>query len=442
LWNTIPPQVTANAVNLAGGTWTVTVTDIKGCIVVAQGTVSQPPPMNVSVTSADITCHGANDGQASVTVSGGSSPFSYTWNTVPAQNTSSVSNLPPGTFTVTITDAGGCQTTATVTIIEPPLLSAGTTSTPESCTGLANGTATVTPSGGTGAYGITWNTVPVQTTLTATGLASGSYTVTVTDANGCSVVASVNVAVLNDLSASAVAIDATCFGDTDGSVDASVSGGTTPYGFTWSNGGTGEDLAGVGAGTYTLTVTDDVGCQAVASATVNEPPQVTVSLGVDRTIEQGHSVTLTANVTPPGTYSYTWNPTSDLDDPTSGSPVATPQATTTYTLIVTDANGCSATDDITIEVIPPTDLTLPSAFTPDGDGLNDVFFEALPLDVEIVRLDIYNRWGELIHTGDQPWDGTVNGVRQPIGAYMYQVTVRFVGTSITLPLHGNVTLLR
>lgn len=441
-WNTTPVQTTATALNLTAGTWTVTVTDNVGCTFIAQGTVMEPPPINVAISSVDVSCNGAADGQATATPSGGSSPYTYVWNTTPPQVTSTVSGIGGGTYTVTVTDATGCTGNASVTINEPTALSATTSSVPESCTGIGNGQASVSASGGTPPYTYLWNTIPPQTTTTANGLVSGNYSVTVTDDNGCIVTASVSVTALNTLSASATATDASCYGLSDGSIDLQVSGGATPYAFQWSNAMSIEDPAGVPAGNYSVTVTDDDGCTVTTSVTVSQPAQITVDAGIDRTIEQGDSVNLVAVVAPPGSYSYLWQPPTGLDDPFGASVIATPVSTTIYTVTVTDLSGCSVSDQVRIEVLPPAGLELPTAFSPNGDGLNDVFFDPLPLGVEIVEMNIFNRWGDRIHSGQQPWDGTFNGIRQPIGTYAYSVTVNFPGTPYVMPFTGNVTLIR
>jgi gliding motility-associated-like protein len=313
---------------------------------------------------------------------------------------------------------------------------------PESCVGIGNGQASVSATGGTPPYSYSWNTVPVQTTSTAIGLTSGNYSATVTDANGCIVITSTSVSALNTVAAIATAGDASCFGLPDGWIDLQASGGTTPYTFVWSNAWTVEDPTGIPAGTYHVTVTDNDGCTVNASATVGEPAQIILSLGTDRSIQQGESVIIASSVNPPGTYVYQWSPPDGLDNPAGATVIASPLVTTIYTLVATDPNGCSSTDTVLVEVIPPTEIILPTAFTPNGDGVNDVFFDPTSYDVEITDLSIYNRWGDLVFSGTQPWDGRVNGVDQPIGTYVYVTSVHFLGTAIDLQLSGNVTLLR
>ena len=442
VWNTIPPQNASAATNLAAGTYTVTISDNAGCNETATVAITEPPAINVTITATDISCFGNDDGQATAAPSGGTLPYTYTWSTTPTQSTPTATNLGPGSYSVTVADANGCMVTMTTTITEPTQLLVSMSSVAESCSGAANGSATATVSGGTPPYSYLWNTSPSQSTATASALAQGSYTVTVTDARGCTEVATVTVDADNSLDATLIPFDATCFGYPDGWIDVTAVGGASPYTFNWSNGSLSEDLVDVPAGDYVVTVTDVAGCAVIRSATIGQPTAMTVSAGADRSLEYGESVVLNAVVSPPGTYSFSWEPTVGLSAPMSSSTSAAPPVTTVYTVTATDVNGCSAQDDIRIEVMPPVEMTLPTAFTPNDDGLNDVFFDPFSIGVEIVSMRIFNRWGDNIYEGTAPWDGTARGKDQPIGSYVYDVTVRMPGTTMELTFSGNVTLLR
>jgi gliding motility-associated-like protein len=441
-WSTVPPQTTSSVANLPASTYTVTITDVSGCYVIIQVTILEPPPLVITLSSADVSCNGLADGQATANLSGGTAPFTFSWSTTPVQTGQTAVSLTAGVYDVTVTDANGCNGVGSVTITEPGPLLLTTSQVPESCSGISNGQATVTVSGGNAPFTYAWSTSPSQTTATATGLAAGSYSVTVVDANGCSQTATVSVSVDNSLAANLSPVDVSCFGLSDGSVDLTPSGGSPPYTFLWSNASVSEDLAGLQPGTYTVTVTDNAGCTATGSVVISQPAAISVNLGTDRTIDQGQTITLNSTVTPPGTYTYLWQPPTGLDNPMSGSPQASPATTTVYTLTVTDGNGCSAQDDIIVEVVPPAVILLPSAFTPNGDGLNDYFFDPADVSVEIILLTIYNRWGDAIYSSALPWDGNGYGQAQPIGSYVFDVEVRFAGTTLTNSYRGNVTLLR
>lgn len=185
LWTT--GATTSTATGLASGSYTVTVTDQNACTATATVSVSNSGAPTGTTSFAAVTCNGNSDGSASVNVSGGQPPYAYAWSN--SASTSAISGLSAGTYNVTVTDASQCQWVATVVVPEPAALQLTTTATPDN--GGANGTATVTLTGGTPGYTYLWSNG--QTTATATGLAAGSHNVTVTDANGCTSTASVQV---------------------------------------------------------------------------------------------------------------------------------------------------------------------------------------------------------------------------------------------------------
>ncbi len=212
-------------------------------------------------------------GSIDLSVSGGTTPYGYSWSN--GATTEDISGLSAGTYTVTVTDFNGCTTTASATVTEPDPLTATAVATPETCNEDDDGSIDLSVSGGTTPYGYSWSNG--ATTEDISGLSAGTYTVTVTDFNGCTTTASATVTEPDPLTANAVATPETCNEDDDGSIDLSVSGGTTPYGYSWSNGATTEDISGLSAGTYTVTVTDFNGCTTTASATVTEPDPLTAN---------------------------------------------------------------------------------------------------------------------------------------------------------------------
>ena len=354
-WNTTPVQTSATASGLAAGTYVVSIVDANGCQASASVTITQPSAaLSASISAQNnVSCFGGNDGSATVSVSGGTAPYSYSWNTTPVQTGATATGLAAGTYVVTIYDANQCSTSASVTISQPidSLNASIIAQTNANCFG-GNGSATVLATGGTAPYSYSWNTTPVQTSATATGLAAGSYVVTVVDANGCSASASVTISQPAQLSVSASAHllncgnNIPCFGSMTGSAMATVTGGTGPYTYIWSPiGGTGAIASGLGAGTYTVTVTDANGCSASATVTLIQPPAVTATISgsVNANCFGGSgSATVVAGggVAP---YTYSWSTI-----PVQTSATATGLAAGTYVATVTDANGCSATASVTI----------------------------------------------------------------------------------------------
>jgi len=343
----------STATGLAAGTYTVTVSSPAGCTATQTYNITQPTALTGVATSTAVLCFGGSTGSASVTASGGTAGYTYSWSPSGGTGTSAT-GLTAGGYTVTITDANGCTTTVSTTVTEPTALTATTSFTQSTC-GSPNGSASVTPSGGTSGYTYSW-APSGGTGATATGLAAAIYTVTVTDANGCTVNATANVPNALSPTVTIIASDSvSCFGGNDGYAAASSSGGTTPYTYLWSNNDA-DTLAGnLTAGSYTVTVTDANGCSSSATVSIGEPPVLTATAsGTDLTCNADNSGT--ANVSGSGgtgAYTYAWSPSGGT------SAGATGLAAGTYTCIVTDANGC--TTSATTTITEPTALTVASA---------------------------------------------------------------------------------
>jgi len=280
-WNDPNQQTSSTANNLCAGTYTVTVSDGSGCsssatVVIGGGPTPCPNPISANASITGDTC-GQNTGAISVTTTGGSGQIFYQWNPG-GEQTSSITGLSAGNYSVQITDITGCDTTIDYSVPSVnPAFTLSTSSTAESCG--CDGSATVTASNGSGSLTYQWSDVNQQTTSTANDLCAGTYTVIVSDGNGCSSTATVVV----DASPSAVSVSVTSSPQTDainpnGSVSAFASGGTPPYSYLWSNGSTDAIATGLTAGSYTVDVSDANGCGASASITVVADIDTTTSI--------------------------------------------------------------------------------------------------------------------------------------------------------------------
>lgn len=351
-WNTSPIQTTVQAINLQAGTYIVTVTDANGCTTTASATVTEPTLLTANATATHVSCNGGSNGTTVVTASGGSPSYSYSWNTIPVQTSSQAINLQAGIYTVTVTDANNCATTASATVIEPSLLTAIATSTNVSCNGGSNGTATVTAAGGTSGYTYSWNTNPTQTSGQAINLKAGTYIVTVTDANGCTTTSNAAVSEPAPLSATTVTTNVRCNNGNDGTATVTAAGGTPGYSYSWNTSPvqTTSLAMNLQAGSYTVTVTDINNCTHSALATITEPSPITLnSTLVNPTCITGGTATASvAGGTSP--YSYSWNST-----PIQTTSTATNLSAGSYLLSVTDANNCLSTLPI-ILTAPPMPL--------------------------------------------------------------------------------------
>ncbi|GIZ10245.1 hypothetical protein FUMI01_29690 [Flavobacterium sp. UMI-01] len=365
-------QTSATATNLlANNNYSVTVTDSNGCTAVANVTLTQPPTLTVATTRTNTNCFGTATGTATANPSGGTAPYTYLW--FDGQTTKTAVNLAAGgPYTVTVTDAQGCSQSAQVVISNAPQLTATASSTNVSCNGGADGTASAVGNGGTPGYTYSWNTTPVKTTSTISGLAAGTYTVTITDSKGCQTTATTTVGQPPLLNVTATGVDIPCYGGTS-TASVSVSGGTSPYDITWSNGQKTTTATGLTAGTYQVTVTDANFCSSTKQVTINQPLEIpNANAGPDQSPQCGaENITLSANTPSYGTgnwsivsgpsgggelFSNNNSPTSTFYSPNAG----------TYILrwTISDGSSCpSKSDEVTI--------TFSQCSTLDFDGIDD-----------------------------------------------------------------------
>ncbi|MBK6821430.1 MAG: SprB repeat-containing protein [Bacteroidetes bacterium] len=257
----------------------------------------------LSETHTDVLCNGGTTGTIDLTVSGGTLPYGYNWSN--GSTTEDLTNLGVGTYTVTVTDGNGCTATLSIAIAEPLALVLSETHTDVLCNGGTTGTIDLTVSGGTLPYGYNWS----NGSTTKKPVRCWHYTVTVTDGNGCTATLSIAIAEPLAIVLSETHTDVLCNGGTTGTIDLTVSGGTLPYGYTWSNGSTTEDINSLGVGSYTVTVTDGNGCTATLSIAIAEPLALVLSETHTDVLCNG-GTTGTIDLTVAGgtlPYGYTWS---------------------------------------------------------------------------------------------------------------------------------------
>ncbi|KAF2518378.1 hypothetical protein EYY60_00165, partial [Flavobacterium zhairuonense] len=333
---------------LVAGTYSVTITDANSCTKTINNiAITQPPVLNAIASTTAVSCNNGANGSATISPSGGTSPYTYLWSNGAA--TATINGLTAGTYSVTVTDANSCTKTVNNIIITQPTILSGTASTiAVSCFGGANGSATVTASGGVPAYTYSW-APSGGTAATASGLVAGTYSVTITDANSCSTTIN-NIVVGSPASALTATAGAQtnvlCNGGATGSATVSVSGGTPAYTYSWApSGGTAATATGLTAGTYTVTVTDANACQTTQSFTISQPTVLNATPVAQTNIACYGGSTGSATVTGTGgtgAYTYSWAPSGGT------AATATGLAAGTYTVTVTDANGCQDTQSFTI----------------------------------------------------------------------------------------------
>ncbi|MRX67633.1 T9SS type B sorting domain-containing protein [Flavobacterium resistens] len=347
-------ETTAQATGLTAGLHNVTVTDKLGYTTTCTVTIGQPQSaLTASITSkTDVNCKGDATGSATASATGGNGTYSYSWNTVPVQNTATATGLIAGTYIVTVTDKLGCKTKCSVVISQPqaPLAAAIDSKTDVNCKGDATGSATASATGGNGTYSYTWNTVPVQNTATATNLVAGTYIVTVTDSKGCIDTETVTIGEPSNTLVAAIAskTDVSCKGDATGSATASATGGTGTYSYSWNTVPvqTSATATGLIAGTYIVTVTDEKGCTDTEQVIISEPQAPLTATKSQINPGCGGAATGSATVVASGgtaPYIYSWN-----TNPVQTTATASNLASGSYTVIITDAKGCTHSESFEI----------------------------------------------------------------------------------------------
>ena len=334
LWST---GATTSAIsNLGAGRYNLTVTNSIGCKATFPFTLNAPSAgLAITTKSSNIDCFGQNTGQITTTTTGGKAPYSYSWSNGSTQ--ADLSNLPAGTYVVTVTDQSGCGDTANVNILQNPAISTKINASNPVCFGQSNGQISVTVSGGSPIYTYRWSTG--ATTTGITGLAAGKYVLTVTDALGCNKKDSAQLTAPTQLQVTVTATNVNCNGTATGSAQGLAVGGTAPYTYAWSNGATTSAISNLAANTYGVTVSDSRACQVNGSVNVTQPAALALVLTTfDIPCNETNTGRATAQVSG-GTspYRYAWSngaTTSALSNLAPGD----------YGLTVTDAAACVVND--------------------------------------------------------------------------------------------------
>jgi gliding motility-associated-like protein len=351
---------------LSAGTYSVTLTDAYGCSIIKSTTITEPSELTINITESNISCFGANNGSASVVVSGGIIPYIYNWSNGNTSN--NISDLSAGTYSLTVIDANNCDTITNITITEPAQIVIATSTTNAKC-GYSDGTASVdNVSNAVLPVAFLWNSNPAQTTAIATNLTAGNYEVTVIDSNNCSASSSVIVGNIDGpVIDSITAKNVSCYGFSDGDATAHVSQGTIPYTYNWTGGNTESIISDLQIGMYYVTVTDINNCAIIDSIIISQPDSISISANYSGYICAGSSngsISLSiSGATSP--YNYIWSNgsvSSELSDLNAG----------VYKYTITDAMLCSYTDSLIISEASPLEL-IPNIGDVTCYGINDGF---------------------------------------------------------------------
>ncbi|OWY22766.1 hypothetical protein C7N43_02425, partial [Sphingobacteriales bacterium UPWRP_1] len=355
---------TEDLVGVSAGSYDLTVTDANGCVSVISAVVDNVAGPDATLLLLNASCGNAN-GSINLTVTGGTPPYSYTWsNGAVAED---LSGLAAGDYMVTVADANGCTVMLSANISNTPVPALTATSV-DAIGGNANGSINITVSGGTPDYDYNWSNG--ATTEDLSGVAAGSYSVTVNDSNGCTATLTITVGNISCITATFTEADATC-GNANGEIDVTVSGGTLPYTYNWSNGATTEDITGLTPGIYSVTITDANNCETELTAAIEEAEIAVAAFTGPTGICLGETATFTFTGTAPSGTSFNWNfgSAGQLTGPGPHTVTWNAAGIETVTLTVTDANGCTDiyTQTILISTVNVTATIEPGGMIAPGD---------------------------------------------------------------------------
>lgn len=337
--------------NVIADTYQVTVTDVKGCTYIATIVVNQPAVLNVTQVSQNVSCFAGSDGFIDISPAGGTLPYTYSWTNSGGSLTSTnedQSNLVAEIYTVVVTDGNLCVFTLEKEITQPNMpITVTETHQDVLCYGQNTGSIDLTVVGGTPGYTYSWTSG--QTSQDVSNLLSGNYSYTVIDTKGCTKTGTITIQQpLQSLMVSSIVTNVNCYGESNGVIDLTVTGGTTPYSYAWSNStyllsNTNQDLINYPADDYRFQVTDYNGCIVVDTLPVTQPTLLTNSLvGVNILCKGGNNGSINQTVVGGSTpYTFSWSNaaiTEDLSSLIAG----------TYTIIVTDDHNCTVQDQMTL----------------------------------------------------------------------------------------------
>lgn len=453
IWSTVPVQISATANNLAAGVYNVTVTDAHNCTSTKQIFVGNNTAPDASVVSRSPSC-GTPIGKATVTANGGNPPYTYQWNTVPPQNIATVTGLLPGIYYCIVKDASNCVQIIYVKIDSLPPPVATLSNTVNASCGVSNGSAAVAVSSGTLPYHYVWNTAPVQTTATATGLIAGNYQCIASDSVGCS--DTVNATIVQLPGVSSFSNTSNCIGSP---VQFTSVSSTHPTAWSWNFGDPASGLSNQSllqnpvhtyttAGTYTVKVNFMGGClpDSASQNVVAHPLPVASFYPYPNLFIKKVLGRFVYNGSPVSTYNWDFGNGESSADP---APATSYPDTGIFTvrLTVIDQYGCIDSTSNPVEVLNEPTLYLPSAFSPNGDGKNDIY-KIYGIGISEIEFIVYNRWGDAVYATtdlDQAfnigWDGKFKGKLLPPTVFAYSIYVRYV-TGVEYYAAGSLTLER
>ncbi len=352
-WSSSPGNYTNKNSGLGAGTYKLTITDNKLCTSVQNFTVPQPDQLNASFITNQVTCAGMSNGSINTIISGGTAPYTLSWNT--GSSAANLLNINAGKYTVSVVDGHSCKSSMPVVITEPLPLVLNSSFTNPSCNGMNDGMCGITVSGGTAPYTYLWNDKFKSTSSSISNIGQGNYKVVITDANGCTMTQSY---ILQDppvLKLSITAADEKCPGANDGSASCKLLSGNGPFNFSWSQANIGNinTATGLSPGAYSVTVSNSNGCTIEQDFTINNALPLVANITTQPVAcpnsMDGQASALVINGVAP--YNYNWNdPANQMSSTATGLNVGN------YTVTVTDARNCSIVLPVSVQATNPVNI--------------------------------------------------------------------------------------
>ncbi len=429
---------TQNLTGIPKGWYFVTITDQNGCVKRDSVYISEPlSPLTAALTVRNATCPGGSDGTVLAEPAGGTPPYSLLWSTGSAEP--EISGLAAGVYSITVTDFFGNTFVTSDSVLQPATIAFTYSVTNVSCFGLPDGAIDLSVSGGTPSYTYRWlNSHYVLAALTAdiSGMPADVYYLEVTDTAGCKNAISISITQPPVLAISLEHVDASCAGSASGSASCSANGGTAPYDYAWSNGESTASIEFLHAGSYAVTVNDEHGCFISDSVMILQPDSVRMDFSIVPVscIDQHDGQATVYAHGGNGDYSYLWSTNhsdASITDLYAG----------LYQVTVSDFMGCTGNGSVEVTRFEIPCINIPTCFTPNGDGLNDVW---VIKDANLYPgffMEIYNRWGQLVYNLNgtwESWDGTYKDKPMPAETYYYFIRLRDESET----MQGTVTIIR
>jgi len=457
-WNTSPIQNGKQIFNLSGDqVYEVTVTDLNQCASVSSVMVTQPPILQIElVQKEDPICYNGKEGFIRVTASGGTPTYDYSWSLNTGSQTDSLAQgLGADSYIVEVTDFNNCSVSETFNLDEPTEIITDFLVTKVSCFGFNDGTVDLQLSGGFSPYNLNWSTG--DTTSFVTDLSAGLYYVTIVDDNLCEMVDSVLINQnLDPLSFTFDAEDVSCFGGFDGRITIFPEGGSGLYLYSLDGIDYTSTPAFIGlvADVYSVYVKDQNDCVSIIeNIEITQNPELVINIGTSKEVAYGESIQLFPEIlNGQGVLTYSWS-SSDIDlfncDNCSFPTIENITTDIFTTLTVVDENGCQAEVQIRIIAVLEIFVDIPTGFTPDGDGVNDILNVFGKGGILVKEFNIYDRWGEKVYseidfnTNDLSigWDGSFKGEAMNPGVFIWTAEVENVDGSVYF-FKGSTTLIR